>query len=221
MLHQGGTKMSGNIVSRERRNALLLGAAGAGLAFLPAWVYAKTINGVSARACAALGYWLGAGDFVTAAGDAAATQACDVIRDARRLAPRCGDYRMRIVRAVNPVSCSIEALYADGVPHRCWQAWQEGSLLQHSSPVAIRWSAQMGAALPLTLRSSGRATTVFVPPAAGTYVLALARDGSAVPAWTAFALRADDRQQARLVQRGDGAHTGLTYWLLEVETVEA
>ena len=115
--------MSGNIVSRERRNALLLGAAGVGLAFLPAWVYAKTIKGASAKACAALGCWEGAADFAAVAGDAAATaQACDAIRDARHLAPRCGDYRMRIVRAVNPLSCSIEALYADGVPHRCWQS---------------------------------------------------------------------------------------------------
>ena len=169
------------VSNTPRRDLMKAVAAGAGLALLPgaAALARGVITPVRPSVSAAVAY-LKAQAMVGTRQSGTAVNASGFVA-ASGVAAVPSRYCLRVLTASADAPLSLDAQYAGGAEHHFWQAWQEGSLLQQSSPSVIRWSALDGSALPLLVWYNGGSTLVSITARSGTYALTVADAARSTP----------------------------------------
>jgi hypothetical protein len=208
-----GPTTANDAAPNSRRQLLKAATAGAALSLLPGAHVIAAGKAVFVGPTLAMGYWKGSMQNVKSAAEA--------LVDALTVAPAASNYLLRVnyVSTTSPIS--LVAQYPGGAEHFFWQAWSEAGMLQRSSPIAIRWSAGKGNALPLVVRIGSGLATTQVPARAGTYALAVGQNGQSLPSWNSLALRgvASNGGKTRLVSRTGGAEVAFPYAVFSVASI--
>jgi hypothetical protein len=212
MKNSGIGAMGPDAASQSRRRLLKVTAVGAGLAVLPAAnVLAAAISGGTAivpkvAPIVSLGY------FASSASKAVANAA---------VSPTRGTYELRVVGANVLMPFSLAAQYGAAVEHRFWQAWIEQGMLQHSSPIAIRWAANAANSLPINIKLATATLTTEITAQSGVYALAIAPGSQTAPAWSNLGLATQNTNGASmsLVSRSAASRMDFSYVLFAVQRV--
>lgn len=187
-----------SLQSLSRRKALLAAAAGVGLAILPGTNALAASDAEFSLSSIAMGF----------CPHPEGVEFDDVVLcDACSAGSERGAYELRVVGASTHVPMAIAAHYSADAEHRFWQAWAERGLLQRSPLSRIRWSAQAGDALPLSVRVGASQGLAQVAAKAGMYAMVAVPAAQPRLAWRSLALRAHcaDGVAMRLVSRSSGA----------------
>jgi hypothetical protein len=203
---------STEVASTSRRELLVAVAAGTGLAMLPGAQALAAIAPTGFAPSIGMGYCR-----PSAGADA-------TLSDALSVTPTRGTYELRVVGAATNAPMAIGARYANNAEHYFWQAWMVQNLLQRSPQSAIRWAANAGNALPLTIDlSKGGSGATQVPAQAGVYALIIVPQLLKMPAWNSLALRNSTTGgvSMRLVTRSTGAEVNFQYALFSVRALYA
>jgi hypothetical protein len=190
--------------SSPRRRFFKWAAAAAGAILSPRWASAA-VAAIHPQAGATI----------------ARLQSNGVLVDAIEMAAEPGLFLMRVRAGSTSVPLALDAVYPDGAHHRFWQAWQQGNMLQQSSPIGIRWLAQLGAGLPLNLSVAGQSLPLIMPSYAGIYVLAVGLVGGAPNLSTVTLTSTDTASEApQLVDASSGAPVRFPHLILYVGKVD-
>lgn len=203
----------GTTAMMSRRELLVAAAAGTGLAFLPALpALARVSMRPGPLPSIAMGY-------CKPPANGSLTDATLV--DALSVSPVRGTYELRVVGAATDQPLAIGAQYGPDAEHCFWQAWMTQNMLQCSPPSAIRWAANTGNPLPLSLVLGAGTATSQVPARSGIYALVVVPQSQPMPAWGTFGLEdsVTDGVAMRLVERGRSTPVGLPYALFSVRSL--
>ncbi|MBS0488037.1 MAG: hypothetical protein JSS13_11900 [Proteobacteria bacterium] len=195
----------------SRRKLLVAAAAGAGLAFLPG--LPALAAGSSVRKAPLPSIAMG---YCNIPASGSLTDAS--LGDALSVAPIRGNYVLRVVGAATDQPLAIGAHYGANAEHCFWQAWITQNQLQCSPPSAIRWAANSGKPLPLTVALGAGTAVSQVPARSGIYALIVVPQAQRMPAWSSLGLEDSftDGVAMRLVERGSSAPVALPYALFSV-----
>jgi len=140
--------------------------------------------------------------------------------EAYKVLPVRGTYELRVIGAGTREPMALSAQYSIA-EHRFWQAWLEQRMLQRSPPIAIRWAATRGDALPINIRLASGTLTAEVTARAGVYVIAAVPSAQRVPAWSMLALKKQTTGgvESKLVSSQNGVEVTFPYAVFAVQPV--
>jgi hypothetical protein len=212
-MKKGLEREAGVTAMMSRRELLVAAAAGAGLALLPVL---PALAGAPAKKLSLPSVVMG---YCNPPANGSLTDA--VLVDALSVAPIRGTYELRVVGAATDQPLAIGAQYGADAKHCFWQAWMAQNLLQCSPPSAIRWAADSGKPLPLTVELGAGTAASQVPARNGIYVLMVVPQSQRIPAWSTLGIEdsATDGVAMRLVARGSSAPVDFPYALFSVQSL--
>lgn len=212
-MKKGQERGAGEKAMMSRRELLVAAAAGTGLALLPAL---PAIAGVAAQKnmlpSVAMGYCNPPANGALAGATFVNALSVSPVRDT---------YELRVVGAATNQPLAIGAQYAGGAEHYFWQAWMVQNLLQRSPPSAIRWAANSGKPLPLTVGLGAGTAASQVPARSGIYALIVVPQTQRMPAWNTLGVEDSftDGVAMRLVARGSSVPANFPYALFTVRSL--
>ncbi len=198
-----------------RRELMKAAAAGAGLALFP--VAHAVTHAIAPRVAAlrvAVGYLPGQ------IRGAQSPSGAKPFVDAASVTPAAASYELRLLSASTDQPLSIDAQYPFGAEHHFWQAWNQGSLLQHSPPSAIRWWGDKLASLPLLIWYGGSSTLATITARPGTYALMVAAAGQTMPAWSSVLTQGGGADGTGTLLVAGGTPLSIPYFVFQVRAVQ-